>query len=154
MGLEWMPRDDGIKDHSRFGSEHWGTEAPCVVYEKKPLIDPKGNEVPGLSVAWIRLNNPAQYNSYTTEMVKGVIAAFENSSVDRDVVAVVFTATGPFAFCTGGNTKEEHGPPKKGEQQRSVISHEKAKKLLIWQPETTLKEGLKQTVAFFKENRK
>jgi 6-oxo-cyclohex-1-ene-carbonyl-CoA hydrolase len=39
-------------------------------------------------------------------MVKGVIAGFENSSLDRSVVAVVFTGTGPFAFCTGGNTKE------------------------------------------------
>ena len=39
-------------------------------------------------------------------MVKGVIAGFENASLDRSVVAVVFTGTGPFAFCTGGNTKE------------------------------------------------
>ncbi len=57
-------------------------------------------------MAWIILNNPAQYNSYTTEMVKGVIAGFENSSVDREVVGVVFTGIGPFAFCTGGNKKE------------------------------------------------
>jgi len=76
------------------------------VYERKPLKDNKGNVVPGLYVAWIRLNNPSQFNSYTTEMVKGVIAGFENSSVDREVVGVVFTGTGPFAFCTGGNTKE------------------------------------------------
>lgn len=106
MALEWMPREHGIKDHSRHGSNHWGTEAPCVVYEKKPLKDPKGNVVPGLFVSWIRLNNPAQYNSYTTEMVKGVIAGFENSSTDREVVATIFTGTGPYAFCTGGNTKE------------------------------------------------
>jgi 6-oxo-cyclohex-1-ene-carbonyl-CoA hydrolase len=39
-------------------------------------------------------------------MVKGVIAGFENSSTDRSVVATVFTGTGPYAFCTGGNTKE------------------------------------------------
>jgi 6-oxo-cyclohex-1-ene-carbonyl-CoA hydrolase len=95
-----------MKDHSRHSTQWWGTEAPCVVYEKKPLKDNKGNEVPGLYVAWVRLNNPAQYNSYTTEMVKGVIAGFENSSTDREVVAVVFTGTGPNAFCTGGNTKE------------------------------------------------
>jgi len=106
MGLEWMPREHGLKDHSRHGKENWGTEAPCTVYEKKPLTDPKGNVVPGLYTAWIRLNNPAQYNSYTTEMVKGVIAGFENSSTDREVVAVVFTGTGANAFCTGGNTKE------------------------------------------------
>ena len=106
MGLEWMPREHEMKDHSRHGSNHWGTEAPCTVYEKRPLKDPKGNVIPGLYNAWITLNNPAQYNSYTTEMVKGVIAGFENASTDREVVAVVFTGTGPNAFCTGGNTKE------------------------------------------------
>jgi 6-oxo-cyclohex-1-ene-carbonyl-CoA hydrolase len=101
-----MPREHGLKDHSRHTSQWWGTQAPCTMYEKKPLTDPKGNVVPGLYVAWITLNNPAQYNSYTTEMVKGVIAGFENSSTDREVVATVFTGTGPNAFCTGGNTKE------------------------------------------------
>ena len=106
MALEWMPRDDEVKDHLLHTEGHWGTEAPCVVYEKKPLTDPKGNVVKGLYTAWIRLNNPKQYNSYTTEMVKGVIAGFENSSLDRSVVATVFTGTGPYAFCTGGNTRE------------------------------------------------
>ncbi|MFH1982868.1 MAG: 6-oxocyclohex-1-ene-1-carbonyl-CoA hydratase [Pseudomonadota bacterium] len=108
MALEWMPRENGEKDHLIHDDKHWGrdADAPCVVYEKRPLIDPKGQPVEGLSVAWIRLNNPRQYNSYTTEMVKGVIAGFENASVDRGVVATVFTGTGPYAFCTGGNTKE------------------------------------------------
>jgi 6-oxo-cyclohex-1-ene-carbonyl-CoA hydrolase len=108
MALDWMPRDNEQKDHLLHTDAHWGTDAdaPCVVYEKRPLTDPKGNVQDGLYVAWIRLNNPRQYNSYTTEMVKGVIAGFENSSLDRSVVAVVFTATGPYAFCTGGNTKE------------------------------------------------
>jgi len=58
---------------------HWGTTAPCTVFEKRPLKDPKGNVVDGLFVAWIRLNNPDQFNSYTTEMAKGVIAGFENA---------------------------------------------------------------------------
>ncbi len=108
MSLDWMPRDNEPKNHMLHTDAHWGTDAdaPCVVYEKKPLTDPKGNVQDGLYVAWIRLNNPKQYNSYTTEMVKGVIAGFENSSLDRSVVAVVFTATGPYSFCTGGNTKE------------------------------------------------
>ena len=108
MALDWMPRDNEPKNHLLHTDAHWGTDAdaPCVVYEKRPLKDPKGNVQDGLNVAWIRLNNPRQYNSYTTDMVKGVIAGFENSSLDRSVVAVVFTATGPYAFCTGGNTKE------------------------------------------------
>jgi len=108
MSLDWMPRDDEKKDHDLHTDVHWGTDddAPCVVFEKRPLTDPKGKEIDGLYTAWIRLNNPKQYNSYTTEMVKGVIAGFENASTDRSVVATVFTATGPYAFCTGGNTKE------------------------------------------------
>jgi len=106
MTLEWMPRDNEKKDHLLHSDTHWGTEAPCVVYEKRPLTDPDGKVQDGLFVSWIRLNNPQQYNSYTTEMVKGVIAGFENASLDRSVVAVVFTGTGPYSFCTGGNTKE------------------------------------------------
>jgi len=77
-----------------------------VLFEKKPAKTPDGKEVPGLFNAWITLNNPAQFNSYTTEMVKSVILAFRAASNARDVVCVVFTGTGDRAFCTGGNTKE------------------------------------------------
>ena len=106
MSLDWLPRDDEIKNHALFGTEHWGTEAPCTIYEKRPITDPEGKVVDDLYTAWITLNNPAQYNSYTTEMVKGVIAGFQAASSDRSVVAVVFTGAGDRAFCTGGNTKE------------------------------------------------
>jgi 6-oxo-cyclohex-1-ene-carbonyl-CoA hydrolase len=74
MSLDWLPREGGVKDHNLWGMEHFGTTAPCTMYEEKPIIDPEGNPVDGLYTAWITLNNPAQYNSYTTEMVKGVIA--------------------------------------------------------------------------------
>ena len=106
MSLDWVPRDNEKKDHLLHTDVHWSSEEPSVVYEKRPLTDLAEKEVKDLYVGWIRLNNPKQYNSYTTEMVKGVIAGFENSSLDRSVVATVFTGTGPFSFCTGGNTKE------------------------------------------------
>ena len=107
MSLNWLPREDEIKDHELFkGKDYFGTEPPCTGYEKKPVLDPEGKEVEGLYSVWITLNNPRQYNSYTTEMVKGVIAGFHNASLDRSVVAVVFTGAGDKAFCTGGNTKE------------------------------------------------
>ncbi len=106
MGLEWLPRDNDLKDHALFGNEHWGTEPPCTMYERRPLTDPDGKVVEGLYVAWITLNNPAQFNSYTTEMVKGVIAGFNAASADRAVISVVFTGAGERAFCTGGNTVE------------------------------------------------
>ena len=58
MGIEWWTQDDGIKNHALIGPEHWGTEAPCTVYEKIPVSDPQGKPIPGLYSAWIRLNNP------------------------------------------------------------------------------------------------
>ena len=106
MTLEWLRRDDGLKDHGLFGEERFGTAAPSVIYEKRPVEDLRGGAVPGLFAAWIILNNPAQYNSYTTAMVKAVIAGFQRASSDREVVAVVFTAVGDKAFCSGGNTAE------------------------------------------------
>jgi 6-oxo-cyclohex-1-ene-carbonyl-CoA hydrolase len=106
MGLEWLPRDDEIKDHDLWGNEHFGKEPPSVIYELRPVKGKDGKPIEKLNVAWITLNNPRQYNSYTTEMVKGVMSGFSHASMDRSVVAVVFTAVGDKAFCTGGNTKE------------------------------------------------
>lgn len=106
MALEWLRRDNEIKDHSLFGEEYFGTQAPSVIYERRPVTDAQGAVVPGLYTAWVTLNNPAQYNSYTTGMVKGVIAGFQRASSDRGVVATVFTGVGDKAFCTGGNVSE------------------------------------------------
>jgi 6-oxo-cyclohex-1-ene-carbonyl-CoA hydrolase len=77
-----------------------------VLYEHSPLRDPQGNAVDGLYAVRITLDNPAQLNSYTTEMVKGVILGMRRASHDRRAVAVVFTGSGTRAFCTGGNTAE------------------------------------------------
>jgi 6-oxo-cyclohex-1-ene-carbonyl-CoA hydrolase len=103
-----MPRDDELKYHGMGGERFWGEHdaPPCTVYEKVPVKGPDGKDVEGLYKALITLNNPAQYNSYTTEMVKGVITGFQEASGDRSVVAAVFTGAGDRAFCTGGNTKE------------------------------------------------
>ena len=79
---------------------------PGVRYEKRPARRPDGSEAGGLFNAWITLDNPGQYNSYTTDMVKGVILAMRAASNARDVNCVVFTGAGSAAFCTGGNTKE------------------------------------------------
>ena len=107
MALDWVPRDNVLKDHQIFGDEHFGTEPPCTMFEKKPLVNPNtGEKIDGLYTAWITLNNPAQLNSYTTKMVKGVIAGMHKASMDRSVVATIFTGVGDRAFCPGGNTKE------------------------------------------------
>ena len=77
-----------------------------ILYEERPVFDNSGALVDGLHTIWISLNNPQQLNSYTTEAVKEVILAFRRASVDRAVVAGIFTGTGDRAFCTGGNTAE------------------------------------------------
>ncbi|MBI1942405.1 MAG: 6-oxocyclohex-1-ene-1-carbonyl-CoA hydratase [Betaproteobacteria bacterium] len=95
------PETRFLKDHDLAAPSYAG-----VRYERRPARKPDGSEVPGLYNAWIWLDNPAQFNSYTTDMVKGVILAFRTASNARDVNCVVFTGTGDKAFCTGGNTKE------------------------------------------------
>jgi len=96
-----MAAPDTLKNHDLAALGH-----PGVRYELRPARRPDGKEVQGLYNAWIWLDNPTQYNSYTTDMVKGVILAFRAASNARDVNCVVFTGVGDKAFCTGGNTKE------------------------------------------------
>lgn len=90
-----------LKDHHLAAVEY--TE---IIYERRPCRDKNGQPLEGIYNAWIILNNPAQYNSYTTQMIKEVILAFRQASNDRAVNAAIFTAVGDKAFCTGGNTKE------------------------------------------------
>ncbi len=97
---DWLISHDLVSDEIR------DQVSDGVIYEKRPAKTPDGSVVPGLYNAWIWLDNPSQYNSYTTEMVKGIILAFRAASNARDVVATVFTGVGDKAFCTGGNTKE------------------------------------------------
>ena len=93
------------KDHGLVAPHVWQA-SKGVRYEKCPVKGEDGRPVTGLYNAWITLDNPGQFNSYTTEMVKATILAFRAASAARDVVAVVFTGAGDKAFCTGGNTKE------------------------------------------------
>ncbi len=91
-----------VKDHALIPNRDY--EGVC--YETLPLRTPEHEVVEGLHAVRITLNNPRQYNSYTTEMIKGVIAGMRRASNDRACVAVVFTGSGHKAFCSGGNTEE------------------------------------------------
>jgi 6-oxocyclohex-1-ene-carbonyl-CoA hydrolase len=91
-----------LKDHTLA----LATDVEGLRYDEVPLGDGAGTVVPGLHSVRITLDNPAQLNSYTTDMIKGVIAGMRRASADRAAVAVVFTGSGTRAFCTGGNTAE------------------------------------------------
>jgi 6-oxo-cyclohex-1-ene-carbonyl-CoA hydrolase len=91
-----------LKDHDL----HLAAPAAGVLYDEVPFHDPSGRAVEGLHAVRLTLDNPAQHNSYTTGMIKGVIAGVRRASNDRACVALVFTGSGDRAFCTGGNTAE------------------------------------------------
>jgi len=87
-------------------------------------------------------------------------AAAAVSAVEKEYCGVVNIATtketsinSVFSLLkkeTGSNQLEEHGPPKDGEQIRSVLSYDKAKRDLGWEPKVVLEDGLKKTVAYFR----
>ncbi len=54
------------------------------------------------------------------------------------------------ALCSS-NATEQHGPAKAGEQRRSVIDSALAQRVLGWRPQVRLEDGLRETVAFFRE---
>ena len=102
-----LSSDSAPKDHDLVGESIRAAASQGVRYEKRPANGDDGKTVAGLySTPGSRSTIRAQFNSYTTEMVKAVILAFRAASAARDVVAVVFTGAGDKAFCTGGNTKE------------------------------------------------
>lgn len=51
----------------------------------------------------------------------------------------------------GAGKPEQHGPAKEGEQLRSVLSNDKARRMLDWQPTVSINDGLKQTIDWFRE---
>ncbi|MBI4634846.1 MAG: GDP-mannose 4,6-dehydratase [Candidatus Rokubacteria bacterium] len=53
------------------------------------------------------------------------------------------------ARAAGVSIPARHGPPKPGEQRRSVLEVTRAKTLLGWTPMTTFDEGLRRTLAWF-----
>ena len=77
-----------------------------ILVEHRPARARDGSPVAGLHNVWITLNNPAELNSYTTDMAKEIVLALREASNDRAAVAVVLTGAGNRAFCSGGNTRE------------------------------------------------
>ena len=100
------PHDQPVKHHGLIADSMRESVSTGVHYERRPVQGADAKTVAGLHNAWITLDNPTQFNSYTTDMIKAVILAFREASAARDVVAVVFTGSGAQAFCTGGNVRE------------------------------------------------
>jgi len=72
------------------------------------------------------------------------------TSVETDV-NYIFDKVNEYA---GTGFNENHGPPKKGEQRRSVLSYEKIKNELGWIPEVDMAKGLELTIDYFKKHKR
>lgn len=80
-------------------------------------------------------------------------------ALDFDGDAVVNIGTGiesdvntifrHLAMFSGNTVEAVHGPPKKGEQKRSVLDCSRVKALLGWEPTVDIREGLGQTYRYF-----
>lgn len=54
---------------------------------------------------------------------------------------------------SGSSQPEQHAPAKAGEQRRSSVDPSKIAKVMGWRPTTSLEEGLRETVRYFRESR-
>lgn len=70
-------------------------------------------------LAWITINRPHRYNSFTNRTIDELICCFKTAWADRKVGVLVLTGAGEKAFCTGGDQKQrketgDYGPSETG----------------------------------------
>jgi len=92
---------------------------------------------------------------YIADIVSANIAAVNNKfngkvNIGTGIETSINDIFDSIKKLTGSTQDKVHGSAKKGEQFRSVLVSEKAKKELQWSPEFSLQKGLSQTVDYFK----
>lgn len=106
----------------------------------QPIINGSGEQTRD----YVFVEDVARANALTLE--KDVIGEFNIGTGIETTVNSLFREIRTLA---GSKVKGVHREGKKGEQFRSVLDWSKAKRELGWNPEVSLKEGLKRTLAFF-----
>jgi len=95
--------------------------------------------------------NDSRSNTFVTDCVQGIIAAFEKP---EQSIGETFNIGGGdevnvnqvlaiLAELTGKTPRIAYGPPRAGDQKRTVANFNKAHQLLGYNPTTTIREGLK-----------
>ena len=75
------------------------------------------------------------------------VGAFNVGTGEETTINTIF---GLLAELTGSKQKEIHGPALPGEQRRSAVDASLIGRVMGWRPRTPLREGLAQTVSFFR----
>jgi UDP-glucose 4-epimerase len=93
---------------------------------------------------------------FVGDVVAANVAALEKSFVGAVNIGTgretdVVTLYGLLRDGVGRGLEAQHGPAKPGEQRRSCLDTALAAKVLNWRPATELKNGLEQTIAFYRQ---
>jgi UDP-glucose 4-epimerase len=93
---------------------------------------------------------------YVDDVVRANVLALamegsETFNVSTNVETTVNTIFRVLNDGLGSPAAEKHGPAKPGEQLRSVCSFDKLREAFGWQPEVAVDDGLRRTLAWFRE---
>jgi len=93
---------------------------------------------------------------FVGDVVRANLAALEHSrtgalNIGTGVETSVNRLYAELAGVAGVNQPPTYAPGRPGEQQRSVISPQRAMRELDWRPQVSLREGLAQTLRFFRD---
>lgn len=80
--------------------------------------------------AVITIDRPARMNSFRGRTVDELLSAFRHAWSDRRVAAVILTATGDRAFCTGGDVKERAETGGYGETEWGTFEIERLHRMI------------------------
>jgi len=104
MALNWMRESMKLNFTIVIARNIGGQRLPVWFMRKNLSKTRKAMSCRGLYNVWIRLITlPVQLLHHGDG--KGCHRRYGECLTDRSIVAVIFTGTGPYAFCTGGNTK-------------------------------------------------
>ena len=94
---------------------------------------------------------------YVADVVRANLAALEANLEPGEVINVgtgeAVSLNDLFAelrSLAGSDARAEHAPPRPGDVRHSRASIEKARRLLDYAPQTPLREGLAQTLAWYR----
>ncbi|MCC9076246.1 NAD-dependent epimerase/dehydratase family protein [Litorilinea aerophila] len=104
--------------------------------------------------------NDSRSNTFIADCVQGILLAFERRDVS---VGQVFNIGGGeevsvnqvlaiLAELSGRQPRITHGPPRPGDQRRTVADIRKAQQLLGYQPTTGIRDGLRAQLAWQRAN--
>ncbi|MBI3194397.1 MAG: GDP-mannose 4,6-dehydratase, partial [Ignavibacteriae bacterium] len=94
---------------------------------------------------------------FIRDVVRANLLALEQTTSDTFNIGTGIETTVNEIYTTmesvlGRRCKSNHAPAKDGEQLRSVLTFEKIKTELGWQPTVSLRQGLEATIKYFKEH--